>query len=206
MGHSRLRLARQINSLFNFFALELFKTISSLIFTMSHPYQCLCHCPRASQFETGILVGASGSRIHTFSAQNGRYLSTWPSVEKSAQIQSIGRKSETDSKMSNLKGFPQDEVEPPTKRQKLSLVKNESSSSSAEIVVSGESDNDESSSLQQPLNPPVIRLTGTSNGQQVVAVTGEDKCIRVFDLAADGTLTQFSERQASLELLPFNTH
>ena len=151
-------------------------------------------------------MGASGSRIHTFSAQNGRYLSTWPHVEKSAQSQLIGRKSETDSKVSNLDDSPQDEVEPPTKRQKLSLVKNESSSSSAEIVVTGESDNNEFSSLEQPSNLPVIKLAGTSNGQRVIAVTGEDKCIRVFDLAADGTLTQFSERQDSVELLSFNTH
>ena len=170
---------------------------------MSHPYQCLCHCPGTG---TGILVGACGSRIHTFSAQNGRYLSTWPFIEKSARTQSISRKSELDLKVSSMSSPLQDEVEPPLKRQKLSLVKDESSSSSAEIVVAGDSDHNESSSLQQPSNPPVIRLARTSNGQQVIAVTGEDKCIRVFDLAADGTLTQLSERQDGIELLLFNTH
>ena len=143
-------------------------------------------------------MSASGSSIHTFSAQNGRYLSTWPS-----KTQSIDRKSETDS---YLKNSPQEEVERPTKRQKVALVKDESSTSSAEIVVAGDSDNNELSSLQQPSNPPVIRLAATSNGQKVIAVTGEDKCIRVFDLAADGSLTQLSERQDIIEMLPFNTH
>ena len=93
-----------------------------------------------------------------------------------------------------LDDTPPDDSEPPSKRQKVSLIRDESSNSATEIVVMRDSDNDEFSIPQQLLNPLVIKLAGTSNGQHVVAVTGEDKCIRVFDLAADGTLTQLSER------------
>lgn len=161
---------------------------------MLHPYQCLCYCQRANQSETSILVGASGCYIHTFNAQNGRYLSTWPSLEKLAQTQPAGEESEKQSELLDRKSAPQDESGRPTKRQKLSLARDESGSSSAEIVVAGDGDNGEWISPQVPSRSPIIKLAGTSNGQKVVAVTGEDKCIRVFSLAADGTLTQLSER------------
>ena len=87
-----------------------------------------------------------------------------------------------------------DDSERPSKRQKVSLARDESSNSATEIVVARDSDNDESSVPQRVLKPLVIKLSGTSNGRHVVAVTGEDKCIRVFDLAADGTLMQLSQR------------
>ena len=160
---------------------------------MSHPYQCLCYCQQDSQLETGILVGASGCYIHTFSAHNGRYLSTWPSLENIAHVRSTGSRSENDSEVPCLQNSFQNDFERPTKRQKTSLARDESGSS-AEIVVAVDSDNGESLGPQQPLKPPITKLAGTSNGQIVVAVTGDDKCIRVFDLAADGTLTQRSER------------
>lgn len=161
---------------------------------MSHPYQCLIHCPQASPSEGGILVGASGSCIHTFSAQNGSYLSTWPSFENTAQTQSIGQNDRNRLEAPYPKSSHEEESQRFSKRQKLSPAKDESGSSSAEIVVAGDSDNGESTSSQQPSNSPIVKLAGTSAGQHVVAVTGEDKCIRVFGLAANGTLTQLSER------------
>ena len=160
---------------------------------MPHPYQCLSYCQQASQSEIGILVGASGSCIHTFSAQNGRYLSTWPSLESTSQSGSIDQIVGNESEVVRLKGSPQDLIRP-SKRQKLSPARDESGSSAAEIVVMGHSDNGELPRLHQPSIPPVIKLASTSSGQRVIAVTGEDKRIRVFDLAADGTLTQLSER------------
>ena len=161
---------------------------------MLHPYQCLYYCHQPSQFETGILVGASGCFIHTFNAQDGRYLSTWPSLGKVTQNQSIGDQNRDESEVPDRKSTIHDGSERPTKRQKLTLARDESGSSSAEIVVAGDSDDGTSSNSGQPVRLPIIKLAGTSNGQQVVAVTGEDKCIRVFDLAADGALTQLSER------------
>lgn len=164
---------------------------------MSHPYQCLLHCHRPSQIEAGIIVAASGSYIRTFSAQSGRYLSTWPSLEITAQTRSAGQNEENEFEVPHPNSFAQDDAKRPPKRQKLSPAREESGSSSAEIVVAGDSDNGETTSSQQLLNPPIIKLAGTSAGQQVIAVTGEDKCIRVFDLAVNGTLTQLSERQDS---------
>ena len=164
---------------------------------MSHPYQCLLHCHQASQIEASILVAAAGSYIHTFSAQSGRYLSTWPSLEITAQTRSAGQNKGNEFKVPHTKSFPRDDSKRPPKRQKLSPAREESGSSSAEIVVAGDSDNGETTSSQQLLNPPIIKLARTSAGQHVIAVTGEDKCIRVFDLAVNGTLTQLGERQDS---------
>ena len=162
---------------------------------MLHTYQCWCYCWQASH-STGILVGANGSSIHTFSSQNGRYLSTWPSLYDSTQNQAKDQDLVNNSITRPLDDFPPDDPERPSKRQKVSLARDESSNSATEIVVVRDSDNDES--IPEKLsNPLVIKLARTSDGQQVVAVTGEDKCIRVFDLAADGTLTQLSERQGT---------
>ena len=159
---------------------------------MSHPYQCLIYCYQACQNETGILVAASGPYIHTLSTKNGRYLSTWPSLDITAQIHSIGQHNGHEFEVPH-----QDYFRRPSKRQKLPPARDESGSSSVEIVVAEDSDNVESTTSQQPSVPPVIKLAGTSTGQYVIAVTGEDKCIRVFDLAANGTLTQLSERRDS---------
>lgn len=173
---------------------------------MLHPYQCLLHCYQPSQNETGILVAASGSYIHTFSGQSGRYLSTWPSLKVTAQTQSIGQNEGYELKVPHLKSSPRDHPEPPLKRPRPSPAREESGSSSAEIVVAGDSDDEESTSSQHFSNPPIIKLAGTSAGRHVIAVTGEDKCIRVFGLAVNGTLTQLSERQDSDKRLFCCTH
>lgn len=161
---------------------------------MSHPYQCLYYSQKANSTEPGILVAASRSCVDTFSAQTGRYLSTWPSFESTEQTRSIEQTKKNEPELPLLKRPSQDDLKWPSKRQKVFPLKEESSSSSAEIVVAEDSKKGEVSSWQQSSSPPVIKLAGTASGKHVIAVTGEDKCIRVFDLEADGTLTQLSER------------
>jgi len=78
---------------------------------------------------------------------------------------------------------------PPSKRQKISSTNDHYDSSSAEIIVENTND-----SSPQVSNPIVIKLAGTRNGRKVVAVTGDDKCIRTFDLSDSGILEQRSER------------
>lgn len=173
---------------------------------MLHPYQCLFHCYQPSQNENGILLAASGSFIHTFSAQCGRYLSTWPSLKIAAQTQSVEQNDGYELKVPHLTSSPQDDSKRPIKRPRLSPAREESGSSSAEIVVAEDSGDGDSQSSQQFSNPPIIKLAGTSAGQHVIAVTGEDKCIRVFELAANGILTQLSERQEGNRQLPCCTH
>ncbi|KAK0654456.1 tRNA (guanine-N(7)-)-methyltransferase non-catalytic subunit trm82 [Lasiodiplodia hormozganensis] len=42
--------------------------------------------------------------------------------------------------------------------------------------------------------PRIIKLVASRDGQHIVAVTGEDKCVRVFSLDPSGALKQLSER------------
>lgn len=42
--------------------------------------------------------------------------------------------------------------------------------------------------------PNIIKLTTSHDGAHVVAITGEDKCVRVFAIAANGQLQHVSER------------
>ncbi|MCJ1283735.1 tRNA (guanine-N(7)-)-methyltransferase non-catalytic subunit trm82 [Xylographa opegraphella] len=69
-----------------------------------------------------------------------------------------------------------------------------SDSTSAEIVI----DNDNKKPRKRKANiTPVSAVTNimvNSTGKYIVAVTGEDKCIRVLELLVDNTLLQISER------------
>ncbi|KAL8706748.1 MAG: hypothetical protein Q9201_000273 [Fulgogasparrea decipioides] len=85
-------------------------------------------------------------------------------------------------------------AEPPTKRQKRSSSDNRSESSSAEIVIEDGKSKPSKSTKPRPTTPNVVNLASTADGQFVVAVTDEDKCIRVFRLSPNGILQQLSER------------
>ncbi|KAK7521666.1 tRNA methyltransferase-like protein [Phyllosticta citriasiana] len=47
---------------------------------------------------------------------------------------------------------------------------------------------------QDSSRPNIIKLTASHDGAHVVAITGEDKCVRVFAIAASGELQHVSER------------
>ena len=158
---------------------------------MAHPYQCLLYCHRPESDISQILIAASGAYIHTFSVSNGRHLSSWSStndciVHNNESITSVFRDDEDRSSRGG-----HDDSQPPPKRRKTSprpVISNESSS--AEIVV-------EDDGITHDFHSnPVIKLASTSKGRYVVAVTAEDKCIRVFGLTEDGVMHQVSERFA----------
>ena len=116
------------------------------------------------------------------------HTSSWPSNNGAFLLSGDG-KSNNDS---NETGSPvvngDNGWQPPSKRQKLAPALSESSS--AEIVV-------EKVESAPPPHPPVVKLAATRNGGYVVAVTGEDKCIRVLQMSANGSLTQLSERSVT---------
>ena len=165
---------------------------------MPHPYQCLLYCSRPGQAEAGILVASSGPYIHTFNVHNGTHISTWPSGQELGKASKDDATAELGSGVTGKTETHQEDPQRPRKRQKLSPPRDDSASS-AEIVVNGGDADDEHARLKQAISPPVIKLAGTSDGRHVVAVTGEDKCIRVFELPEDGCLIQLSERYVCLE-------
>ena len=141
---------------------------------MPHPFQCLLHCSRPPN--NHFLIAAAGSHIRIFDSDTGVHSCSWPSAESNGTHEICSGRAALNH---------DDDSPPPAKRLKLPLEKSESSS--AEIVV------DEPEGPQAP-NPPIVRLAATSNGHHVVALTGEDKCIRVFELSVEGKLKLFSER------------
>ncbi|RAL06818.1 putative tRNA methyltransferase [Aspergillus homomorphus CBS 101889] len=90
-----------------------------------------------------------------------------------------------------LASWPQDtsssDHEPPEKKRKVSI----SEGGSAEVSRPAEVTK-EPKPAPAWANIPIV--TSTSNGDYVIAVTGEDKCIRVFQLQDDGSFNQLTER------------
>ncbi|KAL8631687.1 hypothetical protein Q9189_002594 [Teloschistes chrysophthalmus] len=87
-----------------------------------------------------------------------------------------------------------DVTERPSKRQKKAPLDDASESSSAEIVTEDGKPKSSKSAQAKASNPNLINLAATSDGQYVIAVTDEDKCVRVFRLDIDGALQQLSKR------------
>lgn len=153
---------------------------------MPHPYQCLLYCSRIVQSNCHVLVAACGPYIHTFNAVSGDFLSTWPRLENSAGPIEKSQCVPLKRSASNLE---RDSSSKQQKRQELSPAREDSDSSAAEILAK-----DWQNGGKPPPKPPIIKLAATSNGQYVVAATGEDKCIRVFEVLESGALKQISER------------
>ena len=153
-------------------------------FSMLHPFQCVlaCFCP--TKLVKDVIIAASGSSICSFDTFNGSLLSVWSSEGESSN------KSQIDAGTSP----PERGLQRPEKRRKLSSSGNASDSSSAEIVVENGRNKRRRPRRQDLISPSIIKLVCTSNCEFIIAVTGEDKCIRVFSLLESGILEQLSER------------
>ncbi|KAL8996450.1 MAG: hypothetical protein Q9169_004044 [Polycauliona sp. 2 TL-2023] len=150
-----------------------------------HPFQCLLVCKLAVAGSPDVLLAASRSRLLVFSLSNGNLISTWQSSQKSPAASS------------NVEiVLPEnDGSERPAKRLKKSSTNEGSDSSSAEIVTEDAQKLSVKSSKPQTGVSNIIMLTVSSDGQYIVAVTDEDKCVRVLHLDHSGCLQQLSERQ-----------
>ena len=159
---------------------------------MAHPYQCLIYRHRPREPISQVLVAASGSYIHVFDVLSGQNLSSWSSLDEAEP--SPRTKDSWPSVCRDYIGQKKIKAgsQPPSKRRKTSpQAAISTESSSAEIVVE---DNDHADNLHAN---PIIKLAATSKGHYVVAVTSEDKCLRVFELSGDGAMNQISERLTS---------
>ena len=147
------------------------------------PYQCI---EKAGKF----LVAARGSSIDLFSLDDLSLLSTW----EFPHAEGLSTKDETQSTAKNhsinMLETPALDPEPPhtspaAKRRKLS------DESSTQAIEAGErkamrKPNSRSDSMASGLeDPAVVTLASTRGGQHVIAVTGEDKTIRVFEIAVE---------------------
>ena len=154
------------------------------------PFQCLLYCPSASARRPSVLLAASGPFIYSFGVQDGLLLSVWPTHDLDGMPVAL------DESRACAGELGVTDAERAAKRRRVSLSREVSSSTSAEIVVEN-SQLTKSSRELQVSNSEVNKMICTSSGEYVVAVTGEDKSIRVFELQMDGSLMQSTERHDS---------
>lgn len=162
---------------------------------MAHPYQCLLYCRRPEETISQILIAASGPYLHVFDVLNGQNLSSWSSTGGTLPVSQKNGAANAFAGRDNTEEDANDGLQRSPKRRKLSPGPNISTeSSSTEILVDN---GDPGSNLH---SNPVIKLAASLDGHYIVAVTGEDKCLRVLELLGDGTTRQISER-STVDLL-----
>ncbi|KAI0889952.1 uncharacterized protein GGS22DRAFT_6580 [Annulohypoxylon maeteangense] len=171
---------------------------------MNLPYQCLYQLG-----QTSVLCAAKGTRIHTFDlSSGGSFLSSW--------THPLSNKAEKDEPLKNEEITTQEGQDPaeqesgqrPSKKRKLSSDEKsdvqggngQADAGTAEPAASGDGKKQKKqkqkseSRAQQPELPFVALLTATEDGSHVVAVTGQDKAIWVFEHDGKGTLKELSQR------------
>jgi tRNA (guanine-N(7)-)-methyltransferase subunit TRM82 len=146
------------------------------------PYQCL-------QKSRNLLVAARGSSIDLFSLEDHSLLSTWkcPTAhESSAKEAGELTTQKPPPKDSDAPALPVPDVSPPpppAKRRKLS-----DGGDPQKPLNEGKAkkkSNNRSESVASGLDAPaIITLTVTRAGHHVIATTGDDKTIRVFEIVA----------------------
>lgn len=155
------------------------------------PYQCLKQCGT-------ILIAARGSSIDSFSLEDRSLLSTWkiPSNQQSNIVQNSGTSANPTSQNSESMDIALNSEAPPAKRRKLSNAENSQKPSEKRKA------NNRSDAVAYGLQAPaVIALAATKGGRHVIAVTGEDKSIRVLEnIFEDGGTHKL--RQISQRIMP----
>jgi tRNA (guanine-N(7)-)-methyltransferase subunit TRM82 len=157
---------------------------------MQAPYQCIEKCGR-------ILIAASGPSLHAFSLSDGSRQASWTSP----LVSNLKLKQEETSDERNVRINSQipDLVSPsgpPAKRRKFSGGEN--NPLNERIKASHQLGDGGSQGPQSAAAPAVVYLRSTQNGKHVIAVTGEDKTIRVFEWNGKDNLKQLSERYAPI--------
>lgn len=135
-----------------------------------HPILCLRHVNRQLLGLSDLLVASAGSHLYTYSVVNGQRLDSWPKIVDSSEPDA--------TTASTSQGQA-----PPEKRRKLSSA---SPDQNEEKPESNESASQTWSSI------PLVVVS--ADGKYVVALTAEDKSIRVFEIGTDGQLNELSTR------------
>ncbi|KAM0252301.1 hypothetical protein ACHAQJ_007793 [Trichoderma viride] len=170
------------------------------------------------------LFAARGGAIHTFSLIDGSHISSWkhPDVDKVADsIKAINEAKAEAAALAAEANTPATESDgPPAKRQKLG--ENESASVSLEAETSTPTttaeddksqaghfdgrgkkgknkagkdvDNGKSRFARVPDRPVITHLTSTADGSHLLAITGHDKVVWVFEHDGNGQLKELSRR------------
>lgn len=182
---------------------------------MKIPYGVLRPCGK-------ILFAARGGKIHSFGVENGSYRSTWkhPDVQKVAEAVAPNAAVPADFEKEPAEQEEPLEDGRPAKRQRTEEPKEAGAMDidEAEKVEAAQDDRrkggfknwkqkkDEKdiarrdgqtpkpTSRKAPEQPIITHLVATSTGAHLVAVSGHDKTIWVFEHDGDGNLKQLTQR------------
>ncbi|KAL4982349.1 hypothetical protein BDW68DRAFT_192230 [Aspergillus falconensis] len=136
-----------------------------------HPFQCIQFVKKKKGEHRDVLVASAGAKLFSYATDSGRRLSVWPRDDAGI-----------DTPDANGAGSNPETEGPPEKKRKV-----ESSSENNDDAGAAAAKN-----TRTWTNIPI--LTSTPDGEYLVALTGEDKCIRVFRIEEDGSFVQLSER------------
>ncbi|KAI2629728.1 hypothetical protein GGR54DRAFT_586249 [Hypoxylon sp. NC1633] len=161
---------------------------------MNIPYQCLSRLGQSS-----ILCAAKGTSIHTFELDGGpSFLSSWshPKTEQASSSKGPVQESRGNDEQENDKH--------PSKKRKLDSDEKPRDvgepSQSDTVVVEAEANGNGQKKpkpdhhSQRTELPFVALLTSTEDGSHVVAVTGQNKTLWVFEHDGNGMLKELSHR------------
>lgn len=135
-----------------------------------HPFHCVRYVDRQSTGSQSLLVASSGPQLYSYAAETGQRLAIWPRDVDGAEVNQ----------------------EPPEKKRRVS---NPEAPANEESKPAGKDSEKPPASIAWSSIP---LLVASSSGKHVVALTSEDKCIRVFSVGDDGALEQLSARYGDI--------
>ncbi|KAF6841236.1 WD40 repeat domain-containing protein [Colletotrichum plurivorum] len=176
-----------------------------------------------------VVFATRGGKIHSFSLEDGSYLSTWkhPDVEKVAAVSAANAAVKAELEVSSGVATPASPAGaddgPPAKRQRLENGREDEQAKDADAMVidepqkQAEQQNEKKGKKDRkkgnkerggpqgsnrggafarvPDYPIITLMTATSNGSHLLAVSGHDKILWVFEHDGKGNLNQLSQRQ-----------
>ncbi|KAH6606587.1 trna methyltransferase [Trichoderma cornu-damae] len=171
-----------------------------------------------------ILFAARGGAIHTFRLSDGSHISSWkhPDVDKVADSIEAINETKSEAAPAVEADAPATESDgPPAKRQKLdgdtaspsvsleaetstpTTTQGDKPRSSGHFDGRGkkgkskagkDGDNGKARFARVPDRPVITHLTSTPNGSHLLAITGHDKAVWVFEHDGNGQLKELSRR------------
>lgn len=165
-----------------------------------------------------VVFAARGGAIHSFNVVNGSHISTWKHPDVAKQVTAAAQVTENANPLEDTKddvdmdAAPEVSDEPPAKRQRTSENCDAQAAGDAKAEAGDAQDPQEGGKRkgkksknrskgegsyrlpQAPEKPLVVLITSTEGGKHVIAVTGHDKTIWVFEHDGEGNLKELSQR------------
>lgn len=172
---------------------------------MSLPYQCLQKCG-------SVLLAATSHNLDSFDIENGSRLFTWTcptSLDEEDVEEALltGRSGKGESGKSSKYHQANTGLnsEPPAKKRRLSDPTD--TGETLAVKSTGHKLKQQNVASDRQGAPTIIALTSKRGGEHVIAVTGEDKSIRVFEHDGRGKLRHISQRYVnSSRIIDFVTN